>query len=160
MVRNLQETPNIVLNVWSLSEVELLQFVAPNICGFDPGLEAGSRYAIISNLVISLVLYIGAVLRNESPFFPPFSNHLLQTFRISAWKTNGTYKHYCSNWFPRISKVVYIFSGCWMGSLLDQAEIEILAFRAEQIHKRTTISTQNDNLARTIFSENSCHCSP
>ena len=29
-----------------------------NLCGFDPGLEAGSRYAILSNLVISLVPYV------------------------------------------------------------------------------------------------------
>ena len=28
-----------VLNVWSLAEVELLQFVAPNLCGFDPGFQ-------------------------------------------------------------------------------------------------------------------------
>ena len=160
MIRSLQNMPKMVSNLRSSSKGKLFQFLTPNLSGFGPGLEAGSRWAIITNLVISLVLYIEAVLRNESPFFPPFSNHLLQTFRISAWKTNGTYKHYFSNWFPRISKVVYIFSGCWMGSLLDQAEIEILAFRAEQIHKRTTISTQNDNLARTIFSENSCHCSP
>jgi hypothetical protein len=27
----------------SLSEVELLQFLTLNLCGFDPGLEAGSR---------------------------------------------------------------------------------------------------------------------
>ena len=47
--------PKIVLNIWSLSEVELLKFVAPNIWGFDSGLEVGQRKAIISNLVISLV---------------------------------------------------------------------------------------------------------
>jgi hypothetical protein len=45
--------PKMVLNDLSLSEVELLQFVAPNLCGFDPGLEA-----IISNLLISLVPYL------------------------------------------------------------------------------------------------------
>ena len=49
--------PEIALNVWSLSEVELLQFVAPNFCGFDPGLEAGQdkplypTYADRNNLV-------------------------------------------------------------------------------------------------------------
>ena len=47
--------PKMVLNVWSLSGVELLQFVAHNLCGFDLELEAGSRWAIKSNLVISLV---------------------------------------------------------------------------------------------------------
>jgi hypothetical protein len=31
--------------------VELLQFLTLNLCGFDPGLEAGSTKAIISNLV-------------------------------------------------------------------------------------------------------------
>ena len=41
--------------VSSLSEVQLLQFEAPNLCDFDPGLEAWSRKAIISNLVISIV---------------------------------------------------------------------------------------------------------
>ena len=46
-----------VLNIWSLSGVELLQFVAHNLCGFDPGLETGSRKAVKSNLVISLVPY-------------------------------------------------------------------------------------------------------
>ena len=45
------------LNVWSLSEVELLQFLAHNLCGYDLGLEAGSRKAIKSNLVIYLVPY-------------------------------------------------------------------------------------------------------
>jgi hypothetical protein len=35
--------PKMVLNVWSLSEVELLQFLTLNLYGFDPGLEAGSR---------------------------------------------------------------------------------------------------------------------
>ena len=45
------------LNVWSLSEVELLQFLTLNLCGFDPGLKAGSNEAIKSNLVISLVPY-------------------------------------------------------------------------------------------------------
>ena len=39
------------LNVSSLSEVELLKFLTLNLCGFDLGLEAGSRQAIISNLV-------------------------------------------------------------------------------------------------------------
>ena len=39
----LQEMPKMVLNIWSLSGVELLQFVAHNLCGFDLGLEAGSR---------------------------------------------------------------------------------------------------------------------
>ena len=46
-----------VLNIWSLSGVELLQFVAHNLWGFDLGFEAGSREAIKSNLVISLVPY-------------------------------------------------------------------------------------------------------
>ena len=40
-------------------------------------------------------------------------------------------------------KVVYISSSFW---LLDQAEKEILVCKAEQIHKRITIFTQNDNL--------------
>jgi len=35
--------PKMALNVRSLSEVELLTFVVPNICGFDTGLEAGLR---------------------------------------------------------------------------------------------------------------------
>ena len=43
LVRNLQQMQTMVLNVWSLSEVELLQFVAPDLCGFDPGMDAGSR---------------------------------------------------------------------------------------------------------------------
>ena len=42
-IRYLQEMPKMVLNVWSLSEVELLQFVAHKLCGFDLGLEAGLR---------------------------------------------------------------------------------------------------------------------
>ena len=37
------------------SEVEILQFLTTNLCGYDLGLEAGSRQAIISNLAISLV---------------------------------------------------------------------------------------------------------
>jgi hypothetical protein len=55
LARNLQEMPKMGLNVLSLSEVELLQFLTLNLCGFDPGLEAGSRLAIKSNLVIYLV---------------------------------------------------------------------------------------------------------
>ena len=55
MVSILQETPKMVLNVCSLSEVELLQFLTLNLFGFDPGLEAGSRLAVKSNLVIYLV---------------------------------------------------------------------------------------------------------
>ena len=44
MVISLQEMPKMVLNVFSLSEVECLQFLTLNLCfGFDPGLEAGSR---------------------------------------------------------------------------------------------------------------------
>ena len=43
LVSSLQEMPKMVLNVCSLSEVELLQFLTLNLCGFDPGLEAGSR---------------------------------------------------------------------------------------------------------------------
>ena len=43
MVSSLQEMPKMVLNVCSLSEVELLQFLTLNLCGFDPELEAGSR---------------------------------------------------------------------------------------------------------------------
>ena len=43
------------LNIGSLSKVELLQFLTLNLCGFNPGLEAGSRLAIKSNLVIYLV---------------------------------------------------------------------------------------------------------
>ena len=39
----LQEMPKMVLNVCSLPEVELLQLLTLNLCGFDPGLEAGSR---------------------------------------------------------------------------------------------------------------------
>ena len=35
--------PKMVLNAWSLIEVELLPFLAPNLYGFDPGLEAGSE---------------------------------------------------------------------------------------------------------------------
>ena len=57
MARTLQEMPKMGLNVWSLSEVELLQVLTLNLCGFDPGLEAGSRLAIKSNLVIYLVPY-------------------------------------------------------------------------------------------------------
>ena len=37
--------------------MKFLQFVAPNLCGFDPGLKAGSNEATKSNLVISLVPY-------------------------------------------------------------------------------------------------------
>ena len=33
MARNLQEMPKMVLNFWSLSEVELLQFLTLNLCG-------------------------------------------------------------------------------------------------------------------------------
>ena len=51
MARTLQEMPKKGLTVWSLSEVELLQVLALNLCGLDPGLEAGSRLAIKSNLV-------------------------------------------------------------------------------------------------------------
>ena len=58
MARTLQEMPKMGLNVWSLSEVELLQVLTLNLCGCDPGLEAGSRLAIKSNLVIYLVPYI------------------------------------------------------------------------------------------------------
>ena len=43
MVSSLQEMPKIGLNVLNLFEVELLQFLTLNLCGFDPGLEAGSR---------------------------------------------------------------------------------------------------------------------
>ena len=43
MVSSLQEMPKIVLIVWSLSGVELLQFLTLNLYGFDPGLEAESR---------------------------------------------------------------------------------------------------------------------
>ena len=43
MVSSLQEMPKMVLTDWSLSEVELLQLLTLNLCGFDPGLEAGSR---------------------------------------------------------------------------------------------------------------------
>ena len=46
MVSSLQEMPKMVLNVCSLSEVELLQFLTLNLCGFDPGLEAGSSHYI------------------------------------------------------------------------------------------------------------------
>ena len=42
VVSILQEMPKMVLNGCSLSEVELLQFLTLNLCGFDPGLEAGS----------------------------------------------------------------------------------------------------------------------
>ena len=37
--------------------MELLQVLTLNLCGFDPGLEAGSRLAIKSNLIIYLVPY-------------------------------------------------------------------------------------------------------
>ena len=37
--------------------MELLQVLTLNLCVFDPGLEAGSRLAIKSNLVIYLVPY-------------------------------------------------------------------------------------------------------
>ena len=37
--------------------MELLQVLTLNLCGFDPGLEAGSILAIKSNLVIYLVPY-------------------------------------------------------------------------------------------------------
>jgi hypothetical protein len=53
------------LNVWSLSEVELLQFLTLNLGGFDPGLEAGSRLAIKSNLVIYLVPYFVIVKKSK-----------------------------------------------------------------------------------------------
>ena len=43
MISSLQEMPKMVLNVCSLSEVELLQFLTLNLCGFDLGLEARSR---------------------------------------------------------------------------------------------------------------------
>ena len=43
LVRGLQEIPKMILNVHSLSEVEFLQFLIHNLCGFDPGLEAVSR---------------------------------------------------------------------------------------------------------------------
>jgi len=43
VVSSLQEMPKMGLNVCSLSEVELLQFLTLNPCGFDPGLEEGSR---------------------------------------------------------------------------------------------------------------------
>ena len=52
LVSSLQEMPKMVLNVLSLSEAELLQFLTLNLSGFDPGLEAGSRLFIKSNLVI------------------------------------------------------------------------------------------------------------
>ena len=38
--------------------MELLQVLTLNLCGFDPGLEAGSRLAIKANLVIYLVPYV------------------------------------------------------------------------------------------------------
>ena len=57
MARNLQEMPKMGLNTGNLSEVELLRFLTLNLCDFDPGLEAGSRLAIKSNLVIYLVPY-------------------------------------------------------------------------------------------------------
>ena len=50
--------PKMGLNVLSLSEVELLHVLTLNLCGVDPGLEAGSKLAIKSNLVIYLVPYI------------------------------------------------------------------------------------------------------
>ena len=43
MVSSLQKMIKMVLNVFSLPEVELLQFLTLNFGGFDPGLEAGSR---------------------------------------------------------------------------------------------------------------------
>ena len=43
MVRNVQEMPKMVLNVGSLSEEELLQFLTLNICGFDQGLKVGLK---------------------------------------------------------------------------------------------------------------------
>jgi hypothetical protein len=43
LIRFLLRMPNMVLNVSSLSEVDLLQFLSLNLYGFDPGLEAGSR---------------------------------------------------------------------------------------------------------------------
>ena len=46
MARNLQEMPKMVLNVWSLSEVEVLQFLTLSLCGFGPGLKVGSGYYI------------------------------------------------------------------------------------------------------------------
>ena len=56
MAWNLQEMPKMGLNFWSLSEVEVLQVLTLNLCGFDPGLEGGSRLAIKSNLSSALVL--------------------------------------------------------------------------------------------------------
>ena len=58
-----------VLNVWSLSEVELLQFLTLNLCGFDPGSKAGSRWVIPSNLVISLVPQYYILHNPESKFY-------------------------------------------------------------------------------------------
>ena len=42
--------------------MELLQVLTLNLCGFDPGLEAGSRLAIKSNQVIFLVPYMQLLL--------------------------------------------------------------------------------------------------
>jgi hypothetical protein len=43
MVRRLKEMPKMILYVSSLLDVQLLPFLTPNLCGFDPELEAGSR---------------------------------------------------------------------------------------------------------------------
>jgi hypothetical protein len=48
----------LTLNILSIGnlfpEVELKQFLAANLYDFDPALVAGSRFALISNLVIFL----------------------------------------------------------------------------------------------------------
>ena len=55
------------LNDCSLSEVELLHVLTLNLCGFDPGLEAGSRLPIKSNLVFNLSSAQWCVLPISSP---------------------------------------------------------------------------------------------
>ena len=57
--------------------MELLQFLTLNLCGFDPGLEAGSRLAIKSNLVIYLVPYLFFTGVTLQIAMNPYSHHVL-----------------------------------------------------------------------------------
>ena len=67
-VRNLQEMPKMVLNVWSLSEVELLQFVTPDLCGFGSRVKI-SHYIHPSNISSDLFKFL-PVLTSQSLTVP------------------------------------------------------------------------------------------
>ena len=95
MVSSLQEMPKMILIVWSLSGVELLQFSTLNLCGFDPGLEARSRWAMKSNLVIYLVPYWVCLTGLRLKFFfldvcelynTFFMRRILDQLWFSRWK--------------------------------------------------------------------------